>query len=319
MRNENRAQTEGMNEATEFDLSGYSAAISSLIERAGAQVTAVKSAPYRVTSGVIFGEDLIAVNNHLLKREGKIPVHLPSGDDIDATILGRDPAVDVAVLRVAGAKWTLPKAEEEIALKPGALIAVVGRTLDVGLSASIGILGAVGGPRRSWRGGALEKFIRLDVNLYPSQAGAAVVSASGGCIGMATAAILRHSALAVPLGTLNGIAQELLTQGGIRQGYLGVGLQPVSIPEHLQSKSPLAGESGLMIVSIEPGSAADKAGLQLGDILLAAGGVSLTRVESLMDAMRWPLIEELLHFTLLRAGSVLAVDVQVGIRISGRS
>jgi S1-C subfamily serine protease len=306
-----------MSEAPEFDLQSYSTAISGLVEKAGAYVAAIKSAPYRVTSGVIFREDLIAVNNHLLKREGKIPVHLPAGRTAEATILGRDPALDVAILQVTGTQWPIPRIEDDTALRAGALAVVVGRTLDAGLSASAGILGAVGGPRRSWRGGELERFIRLDVNLYPSQAGAAVVSASGGFVGMATAAILRHSALAVPMGTLNGIAHELLTEGGIRQGYLGLGLQPVSIPEHLQSKSPLAGESGLMIVSIEPGASGDKAGLQLGDILLAAGNTSLSQVESLMGALRYPLPDKPLLFTILRAGEIKSVEVGVGVR-SGR-
>jgi S1-C subfamily serine protease len=308
-----------MSEVPEFDLQSYSAAISSLIETAGAHVAAVKSAPYRVTSGVIFRHDLVAVNNHLLKREGKIAVHLPNGDAVEANIVGRDPALDVAILQVSGAQWAVPRLEEDAALRAGALAVVVGRTLDVGLSASAGILGAVGGPRRSWRGGELERFLRLDVNLYPSQAGAAVVSATGGFIGMATAAILRHSALAVPMGTLNSTANELLSEGGIRQGYLGVGLQPVSIPEHLRSKSSLAGETGLMLVSIEAGTSAEKAGLQLGDILLAAGETSLTHVESLMGTLRGALVGKPVLFTLLRAGEITTVEIEIATRAARRS
>ncbi len=302
-----------MSEAPEFDLQKYSAAISQLVERAGAYVAAIKSAPYRVTSGVIFHKDLIAVNNHLLKREGKIPVHLPEGEVAEANIVGRDPAVDLAVLQVPGAQWATPQTEEDAALRAGALTVVVGRTLDAGLSASAGILGAVGGPRRSWRGGELERFLRLDVNLYPSQAGAAVVSATGHFVGMATAAILRHSALAVPMGTLHTIAQEMLT-GGLQQGYLGVGLQPVSIPEHLRNKSPLAGETGLMIVSIEPGTSAEKAGLQLGDILIAVNGASLTHVESLMGALRGKAIGKPALFSILRAGEVTSVEIEIAAR-----
>jgi len=300
-----------MSDAPEFDLQSYSAAISGLVERAGAYVVAIKSAPYRVTSGVIFREDLIAVNNHLLKREGKIPVHLPAGEVAEANIVGRDPAVDLAILQVPGAQWATPETEEDAALRAGALAVVVGRTLDAGLSASAGILGAVGGPRRSWRGGELERFLRLDVNLYPSQAGAAVVSATGRFVGMATAAILRHSALAVPIGTLHSIAHEMLTDGGIQQGYLGVGLQPVSIPEHLRSKSPLAGETGLMIVSIEPGTSAEKAGLQLGDILIAVGSASLTHVESLMGALRGKVIGRPVLFSILRAGEVASIEIEI--------
>ena len=300
-----------MSEAPEFDLQSYSAAISGLVEKAGAYVAAIKSAPHRVTSGVIFRDDLIAVNNHLLKREGKIPVHLPEGEIAEASIVGRDPAIDLAVLQVPGAHWATPETEEDAALRAGALAVVVGRTLDAGLSASAGILGAVGGPRRSWRGGELDRFLRLDVNLYPSQAGAAVVSATGRFVGMATPAILRHSALAVPMGTLHNVAQEMLSGGGIQQGYLGVGLQPVSLPEHLRTKSPLAGETGLMIVSIEPGTSAEKAGLQLGDIFIAVGGTSLTHVESLMGALRGQAIGRPVLFNILRAGEVSSIEIEI--------
>jgi S1-C subfamily serine protease len=154
----------------------------------------------------------------------------------------------------------------------------------------------------------------LDVNLYPSQAGAAVVSATGRFIGMATTAILRHSALAVPMGTLHSIAHEMLSEGGLQQGYLGVGLQPVSIPEHLRRKSPLAGESGLMIVSIEPGTSAEQAGLQLGDILLAAGSESLTRVEFLMATLRGKAIGKPVLFSFLRAGEPASLEIEIAPR-----
>jgi S1-C subfamily serine protease len=246
-------------------------------------------------------------------------VHTQEGEAVEAQILGRDPALDLAVLQVPGAKWPVPQVEEDQALRAGALAVVVGRTLDAGLSASVGILGAVGGPRRSWRGGELERFLRLDVNLYPSQAGAAVVSATGRFVGMATPAILRHSALAVPMGTLQSIAHELLSEGGVRQGYLGVGLQPVSIPEHLRSKSPLAGESGLMIVSIEPGTSAEKAGLQLGDILVAAGDKGLTQVESLMGALRGAVVGKTVAFTILRAGEITSLEIEITARQGRRT
>jgi S1-C subfamily serine protease len=308
-----------MSEVSDFDLQGYSAAISGLVEKAGAHVAAIKTAPYRIASGVIFRTDLIAVNNHLLKREDKVPVHLPAGETVEASILGRDPALDVAVLQVVGAQWPVPATEEDDGLRAGALAVVVGRTLDAGLSASAGILGAVGSARRTWRGGELERFLRLDVNLYPSQAGAAVISANGRFVGMATAAILRHSALAIPMGTLNTIAHELLTEGTIRQGYLGVGLQPVGIPEHLQRKSPLASEGGLMIVSVEAGTSAEKAGLQLGDILLAADSASLTEIETLMGVLRGPAIGKTVRFTILRAGEVTSAEIEIVARPGRRN
>jgi S1-C subfamily serine protease len=308
-----------MKEVTDFDLQGYSDGLARLVEQAGRAVVAVKSAAYRVVSGVAFRPDLIAVNNHMLKRDGPIPIHLPDGSDVQSSILGRDPGVDVAILQLGDRQLDSTFLEEDSNPRAGALVAVVGRTIDSGLSASVGILGAVAGPRRTWRGGELHRFLRLDVNLYPSQAGAAVVAANGRFLGMATGAMLRHSALAIPYETLNRVADELLKEGRIRQGYLGVGLQPVAIPENLRSKSPLAGEAGLMVLSVESGTGADDAGLQLGDILIAAGGAKLTDTETLMSALRGDAVGRPMSITLIRAGGIVEVEIHVSDRSQKRN
>jgi S1-C subfamily serine protease len=314
-----RIETRLMSPEIQFDLEAYSQSIARVVEQTGRIVVAVKPGAYRVTSGTAFREDLIAINNHQLKREGAIPVHLSDGTETEATLLGRDPGRDVAILQVRGVSLETREAEPELNLKAGTLAVVVGRTLDAGLSASVGVLGAVGGPRRTWRGGDLHRFLRLDVNLYPSQAGAAVVSASGRLLGMATGAMLRHSALAIPPETLNQIADELLREGRIRQGYIGVGLQPVAIPENLRSRSPLAGEAGLMVLSVEPGTGADKAGLQLGDILIAAGGTTLSDTDSLLALLRGDAVGKPMTVAVLRAGSFLEAEIQVSDRTSKRN
>ena len=312
------AQTEGMNAVSEFDLSAYSAALSKLIEETGRSVVAIQAAAYRVTSGVVIAGNLVAANDHAVRREGKIPVHLPSGERMEATILGRDPTLDLAILGLEDNVLTPVTPAEDSEMQPGALAIVTGRTIDVGLSASAGILGAVGNARRSWRGGTLDRFLRLDVNLYPSQAGAGVFSATGRFWGMATAALLRHSTLAVPFVTLNRVAQEILREGRIRHGYLGVGLQPIPLPEHLRSKSPTAGEIGLMVISVEPGSPAEKAGLQLGDILLDASGKPLLEVGDLQAILRGETIGSAVRFTILRAGSPVVTEILVAERAQRR-
>jgi S1-C subfamily serine protease len=304
------AQTEAMS-STEFDLAGYSNALASIVEETGRSVVAVKSAAYRVTSGVGFRGNLIAVNNHALKREGAIPVDLPDGSEVEASLLGRDASLDLAILLLRDNSLPALDPEIDAGLRAGALALVVGRTLDAGLSASLGILGAVAEKRRTWRGGGLDRFLRLDVNFYPSQAGAAVVSAAGKFIGMATPAMLRHSSLAIPLKTLNRVADELLREGRVRRGYLGVGLQPVAIPEHLRSKTAVAGDVGLMVLSIEAGTGAEQAGLQLGDILVAGNGTALSALEILMSELSGEAVGKPIKLTILRAGSVIELEVPV--------
>jgi S1-C subfamily serine protease len=242
-----------------------------------------------------------------------VPVHMLDGSETSAAILGRHAPVDVAILKVSGAKRPPAPANGPVAVA-GALVAVVGRTLDCGLSASVGILGAVGGPRRTWRGEQVERFLRLDVNSYPSQAGAAVVLANGTLLGMATAAMLRHSTVAVPPETLDRIANELLSQGKIRQGYLGVGLQLVAVPEKLRAETGRAAASGLMVLSIEPGTSAEEGGLELGDILVASGDTLLEDPETLQGVLRGDAVGKPMKFTVLRAGRAVEIELRIAAR-----
>jgi len=307
------AQNQDMSTAVE--LSGLSKQVADLVNNASRGVVAVKSAAYKVASGVILRDGLVAVANHSLRREDRIPVRLPDGSETGGTILGRHPGFDIAFLKVEGLPANPLPTRDPTELRPGILVAVVGLTIDVGISASLGILGAVSGQRRTWRGGTLDHFLRLDVNLYPSQSGAAVVDATGALIGMATPALLRYSAVAVPVTTLDRVAEELLTQGRIRQGYLGIGVQPVAIPPDLRDKLGLSTESGLIVLSVESDSPAAQANLQLGDILLSLDRQNMTDVDDLQTALHSGKVGSSVSASILRGGAGVTVQLTVGERI----
>ena len=295
------------------DLTAFSSALAELVEKTAAGVVAVKAAPYRVVSGLILRPDLVAVTNHALRREGRIPIQNAGGHEAVGTILGRDPSVDLAFLKLeSGDLKPLPAADPAL-MKPGTLAAVVGLTIDAGPSASLGILGAVSGSRRTWRGGTLDHFFRLDVNLYPSQSGAAVVDAEGHLIGLATPALLGHSAVAVPVTTLHRVSEELLKEGRIRHGYLGVGLHPVAIGG-LREKLGLSTASGLILLSVEPDSPANAAGWLVGDILISLDGQSISDVDELQTALRGNAVGRTLKASLLRGGELVETHVTVAER-----
>lgn len=296
------------------ELAGLSQSFVDLVAKTTSGVVAVKAAPYRVVSGICIREDIFAVADHSLRREDRVPVHNAAGDHFSTTILGRDPGVDIAFLKADGLAAKPLATADPASLKPGSLAVVVGLTLDVGPSASIGILGAVGGPRRTWRGATLDHFYRLDVNLYPSQSGAAVVNHSGELIGLATPALLRHSAVAVPLPTIHRILDELLTTGRIREGYLGVGMQPIPIPANLREKAALASESGLIVLNVVSGSPADEAGVQLGDILIALEGKSVSDVDELQAALRGENVGRSLQAMFIRGGETVTTQIAVAER-----
>lgn len=298
-----------MSTSVSADLTALSRSLVSLVERTAPAVAAVKAAPYRTASGVIIGSDLIAVADHTLRRQHQIPVQLANGTQFTAAILGRDPSVDIAILKLeTGGLNSLAQADPA-SLKCGSLAVVVGMTPDVGPTASLGLLGAIGAARRTWRGGNLDHFLRLDVNLYPSQSGAAVVDAEGKLIGLATPGLLRHSSVAVPLVTLTRVANELLKEGRIRHGYLGVGLQPVAIPEHLRSKLGNIPESGLIVLSVAADSPAQQADLQLGDILVSLDKNNLSSIDELQGILRGDIVGRSVSATIIRGGEPVQVQI----------
>jgi S1-C subfamily serine protease len=297
------------------DLAGFSESLVALIERAAQGVVAVKAAPYRVTSGVSISENLIAVADHTLRRKDSIPIELADGTHGVASILGRDRSIDIAIMKVEGVPLKPLPAADPASLKAGSLAVVVGLTIDAGPSASVGIIGAAGGARRTWRSGTLDYFFRLDMNVYPSQSGAAVVDSQGLLIGLATPGLLRHAAVAVPLVTLNRVAQELLQEGRIRHGYLGVGLQPVAIPEHLRAKLGNIPESGLIVLSVAEDSPARQADLQLGDILISLDKNHLSSIEELQAILRGDLVGRSVSALLIRGGEPVEVQIVVSQRV----
>ena len=295
-------------------LSDLSQTITKLVTNAAHGLVAVKSPSGRTVTGIGLQDGLIAVAHHSFSREEEVQVVTADGSEAKATLLGRDPSVDLAILKAPDASVQPLATYNSDSPKPGMLAVVVGLTADVGPSASLGIVGAVGGPRRTWRGGMLDSFLRLDVNLYPSQSGAAVIDIEGRLLGMATSGLLRHSALCVPVETIHRVAQEISKEGRIRRGYLGVGVQPVILPKTLREKLSQSTEKGVILVSVEPDSPAEKAGFQLGDILLTLGNKSTSDIDELQTALRGSAANTALEASIIRGGEPLKITVSVGER-----
>jgi len=299
-------------------LEQISQSIAGLAEQVIARVVAVRAGAYRVVSGVAIRPDLVAVADHGLKRRDRVPIYGVGGREGTAVLLGRDQSIDVAILKVEGFNLEPLKPAKLDEVKAGTFTLVAGLTVDAGPSISVGILGAVSGARHTFRSGTLDRFLRLDVNLYPSQTGAAVVTAQGDLIGMATPGLLRHSSVAVPITTLDKLADEILKQGRLRQGYIGVSVQSVAIPEWSQQKLGGKFDAGLIVLSVEPESPADAAGLHLGDILVSLNGTPLREMDDLQQGLRSESVGSTLELVLLRGGGAFRRQITVGERTSKR-
>ena len=150
----------------------------------------------------------------------------------------------------------------------------LGRRGANGVSASFGVISAVSGPWRTWRGGQIERFIRPDVNIYPGFSGGALVDAEGGVIGLNTSGLTRGVGVTVPASAVSRVTDELLSRGHVRRGFLGVGLHPVQLPD---------GGRGLIVLSLEPGGPAHKAGVFVGDVLLTLDGEAVDDTDAVQS------------------------------------
>ncbi len=204
----------------------------------------------------------------------------------------------------------------DAAIKVGQLALAVGRTSNTGPIASFGIVSGVSGEWKSWRGGKLDPFVRLDISVYPTLSGGAAVDAGGNLIGLVSTGLSRSSVFAVTGATINRVAGKLAEQGYISHGFLGVALQPVALPREMKEK--LQQDTGIMLLGIEPEGPAAVSGLILGDVLVAAGGQPLAGPEALADLLERTPAGQTVKFQVLRAGVVQDLDVRIGERPSRR-
>jgi S1-C subfamily serine protease len=289
--------------------------LASAVERAARSVVAVHARPRLPSTGVHWRPGIVVTAEHTVRVEEQIRVAWPDGRTAPASLVGRDPGTDLAVLRIAEADWSVAEAPDGDDLKVGHLVLAVG----YGPRASWGVVSAVGGAWRTWRGGEVDRFIRVDLVLYPGFSGGPLVDAAGRMAGLVTSALSRRHELAVPTSTVTRVVDELLATGRISRSYLGLGLQPVRLPEALRHLAPSPNGRGLIAVSIEADGPAARAGLMLGDVLVALEGAPLQDPDDVQAVLAGRRPGAAVTASLVRAGAPLEVSITLGERPARRS
>ncbi|MCU1242859.1 MAG: hypothetical protein JWO71_3585 [Candidatus Acidoferrum typicum] len=299
------------------ELIELSNALAQATERAAANIVAVHAEARGSASGVVWRAGIIVTAEHALRRDEEIHATLPDGRVVPATLVGRDPSSDLAVLKCAEASAAVPTFGDVTALKPVSLTLVVGRTRASGPVAALGAVSLVVPERRTWTGAALAPYIRLDVGLQPTAIGGGVVDAQGRIVGIATPRFARFGAIAIPAPTVDRVIDTLLKKGHIPQGYLGVGLQPVRLPEALRQSLQRSEKTAAIVLEVEPESPAHKAGIVIGDILLALAGHPVARLEDVHSQLHGDAIGKPLALQFVRGGATQEVNIVVGERSRG--
>jgi S1-C subfamily serine protease len=285
------------------ELAALSNELAVAVERAGHAVVAVHARPRFSSSGVFWRPGIVVTAEHTIRREEEITVTLPDGKNVPASLAGSDPGTDLAVLKVEAGQIPVKRATAEPV--PGNLALTIGRSEDSGVNATMGIVSAVSGPWRTWRGGRLDRYIRLDLTLYPGSSGGLVVNVAGEALGIATSVLSRIAGLAIPASTIDRVADEILARGRVARGYLGVGLQPVELPDR---------HKGLIVLSLEPEGPAAKAGVLIGDILTSLGGSAVADTDDIQAVLESHAIGQSVAAVVSRGGVSQSIAITVGER-----
>ena len=265
-------------------------------------------------SGVIIREDgYIVTNNHVVADASKVRVTLYNDMSYDATVVGTDPATDVALLKIdAKGLPVIPFADSD-QLRLGEWVLAIGSPYDLRSTITAGIVSAKGRSMPNYTGEfKIESFIQTDAAVNPGNSGGALVNKRGELVGVNTAIISQTGSytgysFAVPSNIVKKIVADLIDFGSVRRAKLGVMMSPVD--EKVASEMKLSSLKGVYIVEVSKGSAADKAGIQKGDVLLKIGDKSIQSPSSLQEIVNSYHPGDVAKVTLVRDGKEKTVKV----------
>jgi S1-C subfamily serine protease len=296
------------------ELTSLSNQLADAVQAAGAWTVRVQARRGTPASGIALAVDLVLTADHVVDpaREESIRIGLPDGSEVGGSVVGRDPATDLAILKLASGSLT-PATSADAEPRTGALALVVGRPSGQP-SASLGLITGSGGPTRTRRGGMLERFIMVDAVMYPGFSGGALVDTDGRVLGMITSGLgFGGPAVALPWTLVTQIAETIRTHGKVARGYLGVGSQPITLSQ--QAKDLAAGQDrGLLVVQVADGGPAATAGVLQGDILVRLDGNPIANADDLQSLLGPNKVGSTVSAAVVRGGELRELSVTVGTR-----
>ena len=260
-------------------------------------------------SGVIYAPGVVVTTTRALRREDRLHVR-GEGDAVEAELAGWDPATGLAVLK-APALSASPIAVAKQTPRVGNLALAIARSWSNGLTVSAGVISIIGGPLHTGRRRAIEQIIRTTAPMHDGFAGGAFIDTTGTLLGITTASTIRGLGVVIPAGIAWSTAQHLLEHGGLKRGYLGIAGQPVRLPEAQRVGQV---EEGLLVVAVSPDAPAARAGILVGDVILAADGQTIGSPEELLDWLTGDRVGKAATLRLVRGGKPTEVSVTIGER-----
>lgn len=299
-------------------LAELSSQLSTAVESAAQFIVAIHARRRIPSSGIEWRDGVIVSASHTVRQDGEVSVTLPNGESATATVAGRDATTDLVALRLKGAQSTAAPMADPASSGVGSLVLAVGRP-GRSVSASFGIISAVGEGWRTAQGARIDRVLRLDLAIYDGFSGGPLVDASGGVVGINNSALARGIPTALPAATVDRVLDELLQRGHVRRPFLGVAVHPVTLGAEVMRRNNLSSDAGLVVISVADGAPADKAGILVGDVLIGVGGAPLARSTDLLDRLSSVRAGASLELSLLRGGVAMTVTVNPADRGVGES
>ena len=265
----------------------------------------------RPASGVVIAPERVVTTSHSVEWEDQTRVRTADGRILPAQVAGRDAQLDLVLLRVPELGGHALTVSDGVP-STGTLGLVVGRTWSGHVRARLTTITALEGSVRVGRGTRLDRALGLDVGVYPGFSGSAVLLADGRLAGLATAGLVRATALALPAGHVRQVLDGIERHGSVKRGFLGITSQPVHIPERQRDGRSEA--AGLLVTGVAASTPAEQAGLLVGDIVVGFAGTSVDEPESLLALLTGDRVGHATPVAVLRGGRGLEVSVTVGER-----
>jgi S1-C subfamily serine protease len=287
-------------------LTELTGALTARAETAKNAVVAVRIREGRHLTGLLWQSGVVVVSEQALPRKDEFELVAPGGSVLAAQAAGRDPGTNIAILKTAEALVAPAFASADPHV--GAVALAIGADGAGGASARMGIVNLAGGEWHSRRGGLIDRRIVLDIRLAHREEGAPVFDAAGACLGMSTFGP-RGQVIVIPFVTLARVVPQLIKDGHVARGWLGVALHAVAVPDALRESAEET--SGMMVMSVVENGPAAQAGIVAGDIILSVDGISAHRFRKIARHFGGDSIGRRADIRLIRSGAVMTVQTTI--------